>query len=426
MFQPPIVTGDRITVDVELEPNPTTDETPAAPADPAAARPSHVRRRRVFYIGGFDPRSVGYYHGLYADHGQRQAALSGAVFEIGPRRNQGRRIASWAVTATYDGRTTETDYRFLRWDDLVRARWKQGELKQLYEAWRCFLTFLRTGVLGMMILKGPATAASGAFPVLVTTAYLAAFSAIVITLSAGLASWAHRMDLPGWAAIVGLVLPLGLFAWLRAGWRWIDQQVAASWLNRCFTYMMDNAQDASEAEARCDEFADIILATAGDESIDEVLLIGHSQGSLHAVRTAARILKRDPSFGRGRTRFSLLTLGQPLAVYTPLPEDKNLKQNLVELAASDAVVWLDETSPGDPVSSCGVDPLHGLDIPGRLWPIRKSPRFHVLMTKANFRRIKLKPLDFHFQYLMAGDILGAYDYFRLTAGPDFLREPVEA
>jgi hypothetical protein len=425
VFQPRIVTGDRVTVDIELETNSTANETLAEATGPAGPQP-RVHRRRLFYIGGFDPRSVGYYHGLYAEHGGRQAALAGAAFEVGPRRNQGRRIASWTVTATYGGETTETDYRFLRWDDLVRARWKQSELKQLYEVWRCFLTFLRTGVLGMMALKGPATAASGVFPMLVTTAYLAAFSGLVIALSTGLSRLAHALDLPGWAAIVGLVLPLGLFGFLRAGWRWIDQRLAASWLNRCFTYMMDSAKDASEAEARCAEFAEIILSSAGDETIDEILLVGHSQGTLHAVRTAARILRRDPSFGRGRTRFSLLTLGQPFAVYTPLPNDANLQRDLAEVAASDALVWLDETSPGDPVSSCGVDPLHGLDIPGRLWPIRKSPRFHLLMTKANFRRIKLRPLDFHFQYLMAGDIPGAYDYFRMTAGPDFLREPAAA
>lgn len=396
------------------------DNTPIAETEPA--QPRRVHRRRLFYIGGFDPRSVGYYHGLYVDHGTRQAALAKASLIVGPRRNEGRRVSRWTITSTYDGEMTETDYRFLRWDDLVRARWKQGELKQLYEVWRCFLTFVRTGVLGMMALKGPATAASGVFPVLVTTAYLAAYLGFVTALSAGLSRLAHALNLPGWVALAALVLPFGLLAWLRAGWRWIDQRLSASWLNRCFTYMMDNAKDASEAEARCEEFAAIILELAADETIDEVLLVGHSQGTLHALRTAARVLRRDPSFGRGRTRFSLLTLGQPLAVYTPLPEDANLKRDLAEVAASDALVWLDETSPGDPVSSCGVDPLHGLDVPGRLWPIRKSPRFHLLMTKANFRRIKLRPLDFHFQYLMAGDVLGAYDYFRMTAGPQFLNE----
>jgi len=378
-----------------------------------------VRRRKLFYIAGFDPRSAGYYHGLYRDHGARQAALAGATIEVGPRRNQGRLLARWSVTATYDGRSTETDYGFLRWDDLVRGRWKQSEARLLYEIWRCLSTFTRNGVFSMMMRRGFATFMAGIFPAVASTLYLAAMFGGAALLSVAGFALARRLGAPGW---IGALPPLLILTQLRAWWRWIDPRLGIGWLNRCFSYIMDNAKDASEAEARCDAFADIIVASAKDEAIDEVLLVGHSQGSLHAIRTAARVLARDPDFGRGRMRFSVLTLGQPFAVYTPLPEDANFKRDLARVAASDALAWLDETSPGDPVSSCGIDPLNGITVADRKWPVRKSPRFHLLLTKANFRRIKLKPLDFHFQYVMAGDIAGAYDYFRITAGPDFLLE----
>jgi len=404
---------------VTLQADAASDLDTEAAARPVAASGAGVRRRRVFYIGGFDPRSAGYYHGLYRDHGRRQAALAGAAFEVGPRRNQGKLLSRWTVTATYDGQTTETDYCFLRWDDLVRGRWKQSEARLLYEIWRCLSTFARNGVWSVLYRKGPATIVAGMFPAIVSTLYLAAMFGGTAALSLAGYHLANRLGAPGW---VGALPPLLILTQLRAWWRWIDPRLGIGWLNRCFTYIMDNAEDASEAETRCDAFADIIVQQVEDEAIDEVLLVGHSQGTLHAIRTAARVLERDPAFGRGRSRFSLLTLGQPFAVYTPLPDDANFKRDLARVAASDALAWLDETSPGDPVSSCAVDPLNGILVEGRLWPVRKSPRFHLLLTKANFRRIKLKPLDFHFQYVMAGDVLGAYDYFRITAGPDFLLE----
>jgi len=388
-----------------------------------ALRDAGVRRRRVYYIAGFDPRGAGYYHGLYRDHGVRQAALAGAAIAVGPRRNQGKLLARWNVSATYDGRTNETDYCFLRWDDLVRGRWKQTDLKLLSEIWRCLIQFARHGVIAQMLRGGPATFLAGIFPAVASSLYLAGMiSGTALLCWAGF-TIAVRLGAPGW---IGALPPLLLLTQVRAGWRWIDRRLGIGWLNRCFSYIMDNAEDASEAEARCDAFAELIVEQANDAAIDEVLLVGHSQGSLHAVRTAARVLAREPQFGRGRTRFSLLTLGQPFAVYTPLPEDASFKRDLARVAASDALVWLDETSPGDPVSSCGIDPLIGIAVEGRLWPVRKSPRFHLLLTRANFRRIKFKPLDFHFQYVMSGDILGAYDYFRLTAGPDLLLEAAEA
>ena len=233
---------------------------------------------------------------------------------------------------TYDGQTTETDYGFLRWDDLVRGRWKQSETKLLYEIWRCLGTFARNGVWSVLYRKGPATIVAGMFPAIVSSLYLAAMCGGAAALSvAGYHLAATRFGAPGWSAALP---PLLILTQLRAWWRWIDPRLGIGWLNRCFTYIMDNAEDASEAETRCDAFADLIAQQSKDESIDEVLLVGHSQGTLHAIRTAARVLDRDPLLGRGRTKFSLLTLGQPFAVYTPLPEDANFKRDLARVAAA--------------------------------------------------------------------------------------------
>jgi hypothetical protein len=376
-----------------------------------------VRRRRVFYIAGFDPRGAGYYHRLYREEARKQAALTGATIEVGPRRNQGRMVARWSVRADYQGRAVDTDYWFLRWDDLVRARWKTSEPRQLGEAWRNASAFMKSGVAGLMLRRGWPTFVAGAVPVTVTSLYILALAAAAIGVGVLGARIAEAVHAPAW---LGAVPALAVLTQIATLWRWIDNRLSVSWLNRCFTYMVETAADPGQADARCDAFAQLVADAAGEAELDEVLLVGHSQGTLHAIRTAARVLAMDPLFGARGARFSLLTLGQPFAAYTPLPDDEGFRQDLSRVAASPALVWLDETAPSDPVSSCGVDPLCGLAADGRLWPIRKSPRFHLLLSKRRFRQIKLKPLDFHFQYIMAGEKLGEYDFYRLTAGPDVM------
>jgi hypothetical protein len=390
-----------------------TPQTETADAQ-AADRGGAVSRRIVFYISGFDPRGPAYYHRLYADHARTQSALNGLAVEVGPRRNLGRLVSAWEVRAEGGGTVTRTDYRFLRWDDIVRRRWKQDEATLLREIWRSVINFTRSGVAGMMLRRGPATFLAGAFPIVASTLYLAAALGLIMALS-----WVGFRLAAGLGPLawIGALPPLLLLTQLTRGWRLIDTPLAIGWLNRCFTYMHDNARDASEAEARCDAFAGLIAEAAGEPGIDEILLVGHSQGTLHAVRTVARVLSLAPELGAGGAPFSLLTLGQPFAVYTPLADDRNFRRDLEAVAASDRLVWLDETSPADPVSSCGVDPLNGLAAPGRRWPVRKSPRFHLLLGPKRYRHIKLRPFDFHFQYVMGGEIAGAYDYFLLTAGP---------
>ena len=378
---------------------------------PKGERAGAVRRRRVFYIHGYDPRGPSFYHRLYAEQAALQAALTGARIAVGRRRNDGDLIASWMIEAAYAGETVQTDYRILRWDDQVRAGWRQGELALLLQVWRGVFVFAASGVTARIARRWRAPLFASLFPLLVSSLYL------LSAAMAGLVLWALARNLLSYvvpapkAAWVALAAPLVLAAELRRGWRLIDAKLGVSWLSRCITYMIYTAADPSAAEARCDRFAAQVAEALGDPNLDEVMLVGHSQGAAHAVRTAARALDLAPG------ALSLLTLGQAFALYTALPHDTAFKADLTKLALSERLVWLDQTAPADPVSSSDIDPLIGLGVQEGRWPVRRSPRFHTLLGRARYRALQRHPLDFHFQYLRAGETAGAYDYFRLTAGP---------
>jgi hypothetical protein len=359
-------------------------------------------RRQVLYIHGFDPRGPATYHALFREQAARAAALEGRGLEVSDRRREAG-IASWSVRA--DG--VETDYRFLRWDDLVRARWNKGEVQLLGElaAWTS-----KWGRLGFYRLaKRHARAlwlAMLSTPVVVGLFLL---SAVVVVASAGFIAGAaaEAAGLPFWAGAVAALLTLLLAPTL---WRRVEEKLNLCWLSRCFTYMRRRAEEPSpDLAARDRAFAEAIGAALADSRNDEVLVVGHSLGALHAVSALARALEADPTTGRDG-RLSFLTLGQPVAIFTVLPEVGAFRDDLKAVAAARQIPWLDVTSPSDPASACSLAPLRDVgDDPERV--MQRSPRFHVYLTPENFRAIRRDPINFHFQYLRAPDLAGGFDYF---------------
>jgi len=78
-----------------------------------------VRRRRVFYIPGYDPIHPRRYRELYRKEGADQAAISGYELALRPRPKGAGRYG-WHVHAQIDGASVDADVEVLVWSDIVR------------------------------------------------------------------------------------------------------------------------------------------------------------------------------------------------------------------------------------------------------------------------------------------------------------------
>src|SRR5258706_11383434 len=85
-----------------------------------------IKKRRVFYIAGFDPRGAGAYHSLHGDEAPRQAALSGVSLRVGQRKRESPLSTTWRAEREAGGGTVETVFEFLHWDDIARRHWHGG------------------------------------------------------------------------------------------------------------------------------------------------------------------------------------------------------------------------------------------------------------------------------------------------------------
>lgn len=377
-----------------------------------------VRKRRVFYIPGYDPIPPRRYRELYRTEGTAQAALSGYALALAPKRAGGP--YGWHVNATQDGQQVEADVEVLIWADIVRdsmaATIPATYLQLVRTAW----AYIGSGALFrlMRLRKGPVIAAL--YPIfaliLQALAGLGAGAAL-----AGLILWPlpeFRFD---WA--LGLAL-CGLVTW--AGLRWFrkhDGTFYAYYLmhDYAFTARWGGANPAA-LETRMAAFGDTI-AQALTEDWDEVLVVGHSSGAHLAVSVLADLIRagRVPATG---PRLGFLSLGHVVPMVSFLPEAKRLRGDLAYLCTRPELTWVDVTAPGDGCAFALCDPVKvsGVGPAGQIQPLILSAAFTQTLSPARWKQLRWRFFRLHFQYLCAFDRPGTYDYFRITAGPLTLAE----
>ncbi len=151
-----------------------------------------VRRRRVFYIPGYDPFPPRRYRELYRREGAEQAAISGYDLAVG--RGPGQTKEAWRVKSRIDGQEVLTDVEVLVWSDLVQGSMDQSILGTYVQLLWTAGVYIFSGALFrlMYLRKGP---------------ILAALYPIAMLLGQLAVAW-----FAGWivAHVLGLVLPWNL------------------------------------------------------------------------------------------------------------------------------------------------------------------------------------------------------------------------
>jgi hypothetical protein len=387
-----------------------------------------VKRRRVFYIPGYDPIHPRRYRELYRSEGAEQARISGYTIKLTGR--QGGDAYGWHVAAWIGGTETETDFDVLIWSDIVRASMERSIPATYLMLIRTAWTYIASGALArlMRLRKGPVIAALYPIGMLILQLVLALLAGWIggrlvvwglgASLSlAGSSVWADFALRAGfWAVfIVTVVLVLRLF-------RQIDNRFFAYYLMHDYSYSArSRGADPPELRARMAEFETAISAALASD-VDEVLVVGHSSGAHIGVSVLAELVRAGSVRGAGPA-LGLLTLGQVVPMVSFLPDARKLRRDLHDLSQAAEITWIDVTAPGDgcafalcdPVAVSGVAPGEG-----KRWPLVFSAAFTQSLSPQRWKDLKWRFFRLHFQYLCAFDRPKDYDYFQITAGPNTL------
>jgi len=395
----------------------------AAGAERQAPR---VRRRRVFYIPGYDPIHPRRYRELYRKEATAQAAISGYDIALRPKQ-AGSGPYGWHVAAEIEGAPVEVEVEVLVWSDIVRGSMSNSILATYLQLAQTAWVYIASGALGrlMRLRKGPVIAALYPVGMLVLQLVLAAVLIRAATsLGGGVADGLGLTGLSGAAlrllgAALGAGGALALMLWVKAR----DGKFFVYYLMHDYAYSARHrGANPPELEARLSDFADLI-ADALRADVDEVLVIGHSSGAHLGVSVLADLI-RAGRVPRGGPALGFLTLGQVVPMVSFLPQAQRLRADLQYLCTRDELAWVDVSAPGDGCAFALCDPVavSGVAPGGKRWPLVLSAAFTQTLSPDRWAALRWRFFRLHFQYLCAFDRPRDYDYFRITAGPLTLAE----
>lgn len=367
-----------------------------------------VRKRRVFYIPGYDPFPPRRYRELYRKEGEQQAAISGYhIDQTGRAAGAGY---GWNIHAEMDGSKVETQYDVLVWSDLVQASMQSGVAATYWMLLRTSWLYISTGTLRrlMWLRKGPVVAAF--YPIAVLLAQL---------LGVGLIAGGVGTVLGGMTySVIGWIIGIAIFIVGLKFCKRHDRKLFAYYLMQDYAFSAGHkGANPPELDQRLEDFK-ARVSQALDSDVDEVLVVGHSSGAQLAVNVLADLL-RERRAQKEQPALAFLSLGQAIPMVSFLPKAHKLRADLQYLSRSDALTWVDVSAPGDGCSFALCDPVSvsGVATEDKRWPLVFSAAFTKSLRPETWKRLKRRYFRLHFQYLCAFDRPRDYDYFQITAGP---------
>ncbi|PZX25946.1 conserved hypothetical protein [Cupriavidus phytorum] len=377
----------------------------------AQAAPGLVRRRKVYYVSGFDPRGAAFYHRLYREESVKQAVHHGGSVAVGGRSRLGEHVSAWNIDSEWDGHSVSTEYQFLHWDDLVRRHWEPSLPRLVWSTLASYARYIGCGAFGRLskTFRGPF------FSALYPLVYLALLLMLSLGIGIGASAALSAVGVPGWLAVAG---GMAAGAVLFGGGVALANRLAVFWLLRIYRFVQAwGEREPEDVRQRIEAFADWIRRDLEASPCDEALVVGHSVGSIVGVSLAARLADAlTPAQRRGLT---LVTLGQCIPLLSLMPSATAFRRDLQRLSAEQEMQWLDMNARADSLCFSQANPL---DISGIAGVAAGRPTAQVvrpfrMFGKQEYARMKRSKQRLHFQYLMASALPNEYDYFRMTAGP---------
>ena len=371
-----------------------------------------VQRRHVLYVEGYDPRGAEVYYQLFRRSCDRFRKAFSVEVTLDPFAIDSDDFAHWSLTTRSAHWQVATRYGFVRLERHIRAamygptfRLIARGLGWLFDdvvsgtMWRIFRSSWRFGVhllsiQALLLLWLELSAAIGVA------------AGIVISSSFG----------QPLAMAVGLAVAIAtLFALRPLANHLYVGQITSCWatLRRFGRGQPTWLDDTIEAGAR-----QLVAAVAAKDT-DEMVLVGHSTGSVISAAIMARALALDPDLGRRGARLVLLTLGAVMPAVALHPAANRMRDIIKRLASEPTLAWIECQSRKDVMNFEGLDPVAGVGIhvEKRHNPLLWSVRFKEMVSSAYYQRLRWNFFRMHFQYISAGDRPTAHDYMLLIAGP---------
>ena len=363
-----------------------------------------VAKRLVFHIGGYDPitSSVNAQRRFEREIArfQRTWSVKAAVDGFHCTADQ----MQWNVTTTGPDWLVETDYRLVRWHDVIEAFGRRSICSRISIGILTFLDFVMTGTLWRYLLTNWRYAGFFLYPfvmfgLLIASAFLIGVVAFKITGSIPIAT---AGGLFGFATV------------LAGPWRWLHLgDLFDDWI-----FSRDYIRSGnSEIEQRLERLAAELVVAASNFAVDEILVIGHSLGAVLAVDLLDRALKLEPALGRNKKSVTFLSVGSSILKVGLHPKAVRFRTTIERVANSRAIFWGDYQALIDIMNFYKSRPMAEMGLSTENEATVRVVRLSRMLDEDMYRRIRFRFFRLHCQFVSGNDRRTSYDYFMLTCGP---------
>jgi hypothetical protein len=363
-----------------------------------------VAKRLVFHIGGYDPITS---HVSAQRRFVREIARFQRTWSVRAAVDGSHDTADqmqWNVTTTGRDWLVETDYRHVRWHDVIEAFGRRSIGSRISVGILAFLDFVLSGTLWRYLRSNWRYAGFFLYPfvmfgLLIAAAFLIGVCAFKITGSIPIAIGG---GLFGFAAVLA-----GPWRWLHLGDLFDDWIFSREYI-RCGN---------PEIEQRLDRLATELVAAASNFAADEILVIGHSLGAVLAVDLLDRALRLDPALGRKKIPVTFLSVGSSILKVGLHPKAIRFRATMERVARSRAIFWGDYQALIDVMNFYKSRPMAEMGLSTESEATVRVVKLSRMLDDEIYQRIRLRFFRLHNQFVSGNDRRTSYDYFMLTCGP---------
>jgi hypothetical protein len=361
-----------------------------------------VTRRLVYHIGGYDPITPpddSYLRFLRElKRFERTWSVNASVGppDISPDEMK------WTITANGPNWHVENQFHLVRWDDIIQSGSRAPLWRRLPIGIFAFFDFVLGGALWGYFRTNWHYAVFFLYPFILFGVFLAV--ALAIGILVGRAN-----------ALTGAIAGLAAFAALLAGpWRWLH--LAPLFDDWIFSREYIRAGNPVLGH-RLDRVAEQIVEVAHEQTVDEILVVGHSLGAVLAIDLIDKILARQPALGVGRPHIALMTIGSSILKIGLHRGARDFRAAVARVAAAPRVFWGDYQARVDIMNFYGTHPAAEMALAAGAGPVVRLVEIGRMLEHAIYRKMRLRFFRLHCQFISGNDRRADYDYFMLVCGP---------
>lgn len=380
-----------------------------------------IKKRAVFFVGGFDPKSST----AFFDRMDREIARFEALWGVDVSHQESDEISKDVTCTRYrasggeaeDRWVSETDFHFVSLEDIVLQEFAKAFLVRFWRYLVTFFDYVISGTAFSIIRHGWRFSLYFFYP-----AVMIAISVIISWLLAGLIAQSG-IQLARLAA--PLVFLVGVFIFAQLLWK----RYSVLHLMDLWSFSRDYLRNKNDAiDAKLNGLADLVALAARSGTYDEIIMVGHSTGGALILGAAAKAHQRHADFAGSSAHVTVLTVGSTALKVGLHPAAEWYRAQLGELFSRTDTGWVEYQCLTDVINFFRTNPARLMGIDGRMnHPMQIGEiRIKHMIDKQTYARIRRNFFRVHYQFVFGNTEKYHYDFPAICFGPAGLQERAQS